>query len=83
MYGVYHIYDVDGGFGDAVEKEDLICVFENQIDAVNFKCKYENPHVYDDPYTSLFCGKLETRLLPEKANPDTFWWLKNTEKNNE
>lgn len=27
MYGVFHCWDDDGGFGDAIRQKDLICIF--------------------------------------------------------
>ena len=26
VYGVFHLYDEDGGFGDAIRQKDLICI---------------------------------------------------------
>ena len=75
MFGVFHKYDVDGGFGDAISNEDLICVFKTVEEANDFVEKYENPHVYDVPYNELWCGTLEVRELPTVFNEDSFWWL--------
>lgn len=76
MYAVFHKYDVDGGFGDAIEREDLIRVFDTQGEAEAFKKKYERPHVYDVPYCELWCGTLEVRALPIFSHEDDFWWLR-------
>ena len=76
MYAVFHKYDVDGGFGDAIEREDLIRVFDTQGEAEAFKKKYEKPHVYDTPYCELWCGTLEVRELPIFSHEDDFWWLR-------
>ena len=43
MFGVFHKYDVDGGFGDAVSERDLICVFKTAEEANDFVEKYEKP----------------------------------------
>ena len=79
-FGVFHIFDVDGNFGDAVRQEELICVFNSEEEANEFKTKFERPHVYDCPYHALECGKLEVRELPTTYNEKDFWWLHNSEE---
>ena len=74
-FGVFHIFDVDGGFGDAIRQSELICVFETEKEANNFKTKYEKVHDYDYPYEPLECGILEVRELPTTYNEKNFWWL--------
>ena len=74
-FGVFHIFDVDGGFGDAIPQEELICTFNSVEEAWDFIKKYEKPHVYDCPYQCLECGKLELRELPTTYNEKDFWWL--------
>lgn len=44
---------MDGGFGDAILQEEVICGFDNREDADEFVEKYSNPHIYDSPYASL------------------------------
>lgn len=66
VYNVYHVYDVDGGFGDAVETDVLIATFENEDDAKAFVEKYSKPEVYDRPYSELWHHKLvisETEII--------------------
>ena len=58
IYSVFHNYDVDGGFGDAVGCTDLIAIFEKEEDAEAYVEKYNNPHVYEEPYASLYAGEL-------------------------
>ena len=58
VYNVYHEYDVDGGFGDAVNKSVLVATFESEMDAKAFVDKYSNPYVYDRPYAKLYCNQL-------------------------
>ena len=56
MYIIKHVYDVDGGFGDAIGKEDVVGIVEctkEQID--KFIEKYDKPVVYDEPYMGLVC----------------------------
>lgn len=33
IYLVNHCFDVDGGFGDAISQEEVICSFDNREDA--------------------------------------------------
>ena len=81
MYGVFHIYDEDGGFGDAIRQEQLICIFDSEEKAIAFKEKYENPHDYAMPYDFLYCGELEVRELPTTYDEKDFWWWKKQRKN--
>lgn len=78
MFGVFHKYDVDGGFGDAIAESDLICVFKTVEEANDFVEKYEKPHVYDVPYCELYCGVLEVQELPTTYDEANFWWLRNS-----
>lgn len=55
-YGVFHLFDEDGGFGDAIEQSELLDIYEIKKDAEAFITKYENPHVYE---TGLKCGVLK------------------------
>ena len=61
IYEVYHCFDVDGGFGDAVYEESKVATFESKEDAETFVEKFKNPHVYDSPYADLNCGSLYVR----------------------
>ena len=36
IYLVNHCFDVDGGFGDAIPQEEVICGFDNREDADEF-----------------------------------------------
>jgi len=68
-YSVFHNYDVDGGFGDAVSCTDLVAIFESKVDAEAYVEKYSNPHVYDKPYTELWAGELhieESEIIMHK-----------------
>lgn len=79
-FGVFHIFDVDGGFGDAIPQEELICTFNSEEEAKGFIKKFEKPHVYDCPYQCLECGQLELRELPTTYNEKDFWWLSEEEE---
>lgn len=85
VFEVYHVYDVDGGFGDAIGTEELVAVFENFNDANDFMEKFRNPHVYESPYSDLTCGDLrirECKVISHKEfdinsfDPVTehYWW---------
>ena len=76
IYLVIHCFDVDGGFGDAIPQEEVICGFDNREDANGFVEKYSNPHIYDSPYASLECGILRVEEL-NMTPPDRedMWWL--------
>ena len=74
MYGVFHHFDTDGGFGDAIRQEELICVFEDLEMAEAFKKKYERPHIYETPYDDLECGELIIKELPTTYDESKFWW---------
>lgn len=68
LYGVYHMYDVDGGFGDAVGKENLIKIFATKELADAYAKKWDNTHVYDQPYSCLYAGALRVRELPKLSD---------------
>ena len=79
-FAVFHIFDVDGGFGDAIAQKEIICIFDTEEEANAFKTKYEKPHVYDCPYQSLECGILEVMELPTSYDEKSFWWLHDSEE---
>ena len=54
LYNIFHIYDTDGGFGDAVEKKDFIaCVEATEEEIDEFLEKWDKPRIYDHPYADL------------------------------
>lgn len=69
VYTVFHIYEVDGGFGDAVAQEDFVFATEDKEAAEGYVEKYNNPHVYSVPYDSLTCGELVIREI-KTITPD-------------
>lgn len=75
VFGVFHKYDTDGGFGDAISQKDLICIFDSLEKAEEFKKKFENPHVYACPYADLECGELIIEELPTSYDESKFWWI--------
>ena len=56
LWNVIHLYDEDGGFGDAISEEELVCtIYATDEEAKAFEEKYDKPYVYDRPYASLSC----------------------------
>lgn len=58
IYLINHVYDVDGGFGDAVSCEDTMFATENKDLAEQYVKKYSNPEIYDSPYSDLYRHEL-------------------------
>lgn len=63
MYNVYHLYDVDGGIGDAVYQKDLLFTTDSKEIADTFVSKYDNSHVYAIPYAKLYQGALRVEEI--------------------
>ena len=83
VFNVFHLYDEDGGFGDAVGQEELIASFENKSDAEEFANLLSNPHAYNKPYADLSCGYIEVREVDiishvefdaSKIDKEQYWW---------
>lgn len=86
IYQVVHFYTVDGGIGDAIDREDVIAVFEDRGDAEAFIERFRKPHVYDIPYQDLECGLLALNEICiyskdecnlDEVDTEHFWWLHN------
>ena len=78
VYVIKHEYEIDGGFGDAVDVSDVIGFCTTEDKAKEICEKYSNGHVYDVPYQELECGHITYEELHE-VNDDMFtdaWWLK-------
>lgn len=55
LYNIFHCYDVDGEFGDAVPKQELIGLVEATDKEVNdFLNLWNKPRIYDTPYDALY-----------------------------
>ena len=55
LYNIFHQFDVDGGFGDAVGKRmhvGLVKATEEEIK--NFLEIWDKPRVYEHPYSDLY-----------------------------
>ena len=58
IYGIFHEWETDGGYGDAVYRCDLIGVVNDEETAKAYVKKYKNPHIYDMLYDYLEAGDL-------------------------
>lgn len=57
LYNIFHAYDTDGGFGDAVPQTKLVAtVWANEAEIAEFLEKWDKPQVYDQPYADLCFG---------------------------
>ena len=82
-FAVYHVYNYvidEMTDGDTYIQEDLICVFDSEDEAKEFKTKYEKLHKYEHykcgfKLEKLDCGKIEIRELPTSYDEKEFWWL--------
>ena len=97
LYIIVHYYDVDGGFGDAIPREEVIAtVWATEEETKSFLEKYDKPYVYDTPYADLEChgvniceldpidiSELDEDTLEEKFHgPDFNWRLNDDEEEN-
>lgn len=54
LYGIYHGFDEDGGYGDAIYEEVLVGVVQaTETEIREFVEKYDKPIVYGHPYDDL------------------------------
>lgn len=79
LYVIKHIYDVDGGFGDAIHSEDILFTTLDKNLAEAYISKYSHPVVYDRPYNDLYHGQLTLTTIPfihsmdiSKVGPEIF-----------
>ena len=55
LYQIFHCYDVDGGFGDAVPEEDIIATVDATPEEIEaFLKEWDHPRIYDRPYGELW-----------------------------
>jgi len=74
MFAIIHYYDVNGGFGDAVGKEEVLGYVETEEDAKEYVARYSNPRTYAIPYSRLECHalgykKVSTKMLDIDVDP--------------
>lgn len=65
-YLVSHLYDTDGGFGDAIcQEEPLFVVYATPEEMDEFVEKWDKPYVYDKPYANLMCHGIKVaKVIP-------------------
>jgi len=55
LYNIYHNYDVDGGFGDAVPASELVGTVEATPEEIaEFLKVWDKPRIYERPYSCLY-----------------------------
>jgi len=65
LYNIYHAYDVDGGFGDAIGEQDYVATVEaTEKEIEEFKKEWDKPRIYSRPYADLY----EHSIVVEKIN---------------
>ena len=81
-FAVYHVYEYRiSDYTDCLTyiEEDLICIFDSENEAKDFKAKYNKPHKYEPKHHKEFgkvdCGKIEIKELPTSYDEKEFWWL--------
>ena len=78
MYAIYHVFDVEGEFGDPIEKRELVAISANKALAEKYAEEYDCTHAYKDEFLQLFCGQLEVEkldipLVDEGTIPESPW----------
>ena len=68
IYLIKHVYDVDGGFGDAIQQEEIIGYLTSEKEAAEYCNMYSKPFIYDSPYHDLYKGELIYEKLPNQLN---------------
>ena len=63
IYLIKHVYDTDGGFGDAVSQEEVLFATDNKKLAKAYVKKYSKPVVYASPYADLYHHELVIEKL--------------------
>lgn len=74
IYVIKHLYDVDGGFGDAITREEILGAVTDKAKAEEYVAKYSKPEVYAKPYDELWhheliIEKMEINNLNINENP--------------
>ena len=83
LYAIYHVYDEDGGFGDAVTIRDMVgAVWATKEELDAFLKQWDKPEVCGMPYDTLFCHAIEAEALeptdiskfkPYSTDPDDWF----------
>ena len=87
VFIVKHMFDVDGGFGDAIPSEEIVGIFLNRQEAEEIVQKYGlgDGEVYGKPYNYLCCGELRVEEVPIglSMEVDDMWWFDRVKEYNE
>lgn len=68
IYLIQHIYETDGGFGDAIYNEEILGCFLDKAQAEEYVAKWgETQYIYAKPYDYLTYGQ----LLVKEMNLDS------------
>ena len=62
-YEIIHLYDVDGGFGNAITKERTLGILETEEEAKEYVKRYSRDEIYSKPYAYMHCHNLTYRKL--------------------
>lgn len=63
---IHHIYDEDGGFGDAVQIDEVIGVLEcTPSQLKEYLDRYNKKTAYCQPYATLYCGELKAEAVDD------------------
>jgi len=64
FYAIFHGYDTDGGFGDAIPQETMMGIVEATEEEIEaFIKKWDKPVVYDHPYDDLCCHNVRAEEI--------------------
>lgn len=67
LWAIYHGFDEDGGFGDAIYTEEMVGVVQaTETEIEDFVEKYDNPIVYDHPYDDLTAHHIRVEKIVVK-----------------
>lgn len=64
LWAIYHEYDLDGGYGDAIPSSEMVgIVMATNDEIADFIKKYNKPIVYDKPYNELCCHVIRVEKI--------------------
>ena len=64
IWAIFHCYDTDGGFGDAIPQENMVGACMATEEEINeFLKKWDKPEVYDRPYADLVCHSVRVERI--------------------
>ena len=63
MYGIYHGYDVEGEYGDAVSRDEIVAFCDDKEMAKAYVERWSNLHAYAKSHSYLYCGYLYVKPL--------------------